>query len=98
MGPQHLGSYHVVVLLGEQQDPAHVRLVVVERVQFGRGHMEGAVLREAVVQGVVEGQQVHVVHGKVVSVVAALQETHVDQGRSVEPGQCTFGYRNIFRH
>lgn len=77
--------YHAVVLLGEQQDSSYVGLVVVQRVQLGRRHVEGAVLGEAVVQGVVQGQQVHVVHGQVVGVVAALQVTHVDQRRPIEP-------------
>ena len=73
------------MLLGEQQDPPHVRLVVVQRVQLGRGHVEGPALGEPVVQSVVQGQQVHVVHRQVVCVVAALQEAHVDERRSVKP-------------
>lgn len=71
--------------LGEQQDASHVGLVVVERVQLGRGHVERPVLGETVVQGVVQGQQVHVVHRQVICVVAALQVTDVDERRSVKP-------------
>lgn len=78
--------YHMIVLLGEQQDSAHVGLVVVERVQLWRGDVEGSIFREAVVQSVVKGQQVHVVHGQVVCVIPTLHVAHVDQRRSVESG------------
>lgn len=72
--------------LGEQQDASYVGVVVVEGVQLRRGHVEGPRCWEAVVQLLVEGQQVHVVHRHVVRVIGALQEAHVDQGRPVEPG------------
>lgn len=74
------------MLLGEQQDSSHVRLVMVQRVQLGRGHVERPVGGEPVVQSLIQGQQVHVVHGQVIRVVTALLEANVDQRRSVEPG------------
>lgn len=58
---------------------------MIEWVELRGGDVEGALLREPVVQGRVEGHQVHVVHGQVVRVIAALQVAHVDQGRAVEP-------------
>ncbi len=72
------------MFLGEQQDSSHVGLVVVQRVQLRRGHVERSVLWETVVQSVVQRQQVHVVHRQVVCVITALQVTHVDQRRSVK--------------
>lgn len=88
--------HQLVVLLGEQQDAADIGLVVVEGVELWGGHMEGPCLREAIVQLLVEREQVHVVHGDVVCAVAALQEAHVDECRPVEPvqdGQGWAGYR-----
>ena len=78
------GPYHVVMLLGEQQDSSHVGLVVVQRVQLGRGHVERSLLGETVIQSFVQRQQVHVVHGQVVGVVPALRVADVDQRRSVK--------------
>lgn len=75
------------MLLGEQQDSSYVRLVMVKGVQLRRGHVERTVLGEAVIQGLVQRQQVHVVHGQVVRVVPALQVAHVDQRGSVESGR-----------
>lgn len=72
------------MLLGEQQDSSYVGLVVVQRVQLGRGHVERSVLGETVVQSFVQRQQVHVVHRQVVCVVTALLVTHVDQRCSVK--------------
>lgn len=77
-------QYHVVMLLGEQQDSSHVCLVVVQRVQLRRGHVERPALRETIVQSVVQRQQVHVVHRQVVCVVPALQVTHIDKRRPVK--------------
>lgn len=79
-------SYQLVVLLGEQQDASYVGVVVVEGVQLRRGHVEGSRCWEAVVQLLVEGQQVHVVHRHVVRVIGTLHKAHVDQGGPVEPG------------
>lgn len=75
------------MLLGEQQDSSYVRLVMVKGVQLRRGHVERTVLGEAVIQSLVQRQQVHVMHRQVVRVVPALQVTHVDQRRSVESGR-----------
>lgn len=89
------GPHQLVVLLGEQQDAADIGLVVVERVELWGGHVEGPCLREAIVQLLVEREQVHVVHGDVVCAVAALQEAHIDECRPVEPvqnGQGWAGY------
>lgn len=60
------------MLLGEEQDSSYIRLVVVKGVQLRRGHVEGPVLGEAVIQSLVQRQQVHVVHGQVVRLVPAL--------------------------
>jgi len=84
-GMSHLHAHHLIVLLGEQQDAAHVGLIVVERVQLRGCHVEGSCLREAVVQLLVERQEIDVMHRDVVGVVAALQEAHVDQGCPVKP-------------
>lgn len=73
------------MLLGEQQDSSHVRLVVVQRVQIRRRHVKWSILREAIIQSVIQRQQVHIVHRQVVCVISALQVTHVDQRRSVKP-------------
>lgn len=81
------GPHQLVVLLGEQQDAANIGLVVVERVELRGGHVEGPSLREAIVQLLIEREQIHVMHGNVVRAVAALQEAHVDEGRPVEPVQ-----------
>lgn len=82
--PVPSGQYHLVMFLGEQQDPAHVGFVVVKRMQLGRSHVKRSVCRKTVVQSVIERQQVHVVHGQVVGVVATLQEADVDQRRAVK--------------
>lgn len=75
------------MLLGEQQDSSYIRLVMVKGVQLRRGHVERTVLGEAVIQSLVQRQQVHVMHGQVVRVVPALQVAHVDQRCSVESGR-----------
>ena len=49
--------------------------------------MEGPSLWEAIVQFLVEREQVHVVHGNVVCAVAAFQEARVDECCPVEPVQ-----------
>lgn len=85
--PPPTGPHQLVVLLGQQQDAAHVGLVVVERVELRGSHVEGPGLGEAIVKLLVEGQQVHVVHGDVVRAVAALQEAHVDERCPVKPVQ-----------
>lgn len=72
------------MLLGEQQDSSHIRLVVVQWVQLRRGHVERPVLGETIVQSVILRQQVHIVHRQVVRVVPALQVTHIDQRRPVK--------------
>lgn len=82
-----MGPHQLVVLLGEQQDAADISLVVVERVELWGGHVEGPSLRKAIVQLLVEREQVNVMHGNVVRAVAALQEAHVDKRRPVEPVQ-----------
>lgn len=76
----------MIVPLCEQQDSSHVGFVMVKRMQLRRGNMEGSLFREAIVQGLVEGQQVHVMHGQVVCVIPALHVAHVDQRCSVESG------------
>lgn len=81
------GPHQLVVLLGEQQDAAHIGLVVVERVELWGGHVEGPGLREAIIQLLIEREQIHVVHGDVVCAIAALQEAHVDECRPIEPIQ-----------
>lgn len=75
----------LVVLFGQQQNAAHIGLVVVERVELWGGHMEGPSLREAIVQLLIEREQVHIVHGDVVCAVAALQEAHIDECCPIEP-------------
>lgn len=47
--------------------------------------MEGPSLWEAIVQLLIEWEQVHVVHGNVVCAVAAFQEARVDERCPVEP-------------
>lgn len=86
------GPHQLVVLLGEKEDAAHVGLVMVERVELWGGHMEGPSLREAIVQLLIEGEQVHVVHCNVVGAVAALQEAHIDECCPVEPVQSSWGW------
>lgn len=49
--------------------------------------MEGPSLWEAIVQLLIEREQVHVVHGNVVCAVAAFQEARVDECCPVEPVQ-----------
>lgn len=66
------GPHQLVVLFGQQQNAAHIGLVVVQRVELWGGHVEGPGLREAIVQLLIEREQVHVVHGDVVCAVAAL--------------------------
>lgn len=47
--------------------------------------MEGPSLWEAIVQLLIEREQIHVVHGNVVCAVAALQEAHIDERCPIEP-------------
>lgn len=47
--------------------------------------MEGSVAGETVVQGVVKGQQVHIMHGQVICVIPALKEPHIYQRGAVKP-------------
>lgn len=49
--------------------------------------MEGPGLWEAIVQLLVEREQIHVVHGNVVCAVAALQEAHIDERCPIEPAR-----------
>lgn len=86
------GPHQLVVLFGQQQNAAHIGLVVVERVELWGGHMEGPSLWEAIVQLLIEREQVHVVHGDVVCAVAALQEAHVDECCPIEPMQDKQGW------
>lgn len=81
--------HQLVVLLGKQQDATDVGLVVVEWVELRRGHVEGPGLWEAIVQLLIEREQVHIVHGDVVCAVAALQKARVDECCPVEPVQGT---------
>lgn len=81
------GPHQLVVLFGQQQNAAHIGLVVVERVELWGGHMEGPSLWEAIVQLLIEREQVHIVHGDVVCAVAALQEAHIDECCPIEPMQ-----------
>ena len=81
------GPHQLVVLLREQQDAAHIGLVVVERVELWGGHVEGPSLREAIIQLLIEREQIDVMHGNVVCAVAALQEAHIDECCPVEPTQ-----------
>lgn len=84
---RHARPHQLVVLLGKQQDATNVGLVVVERVELWGGHVEGPSLWEAIVQLLIEWEQVHVVHGNVVCAVAAFQEARVDERCPVEPVQ-----------
>lgn len=79
------GANLLIMLFGQQQYSTHVGLVVVQGVQLGWGDVEGSLLREAIVQSLVLRQQVHIVHGDVVGVIATLQEANVDQGGPVKP-------------
>lgn len=72
------------MLFGEEQDAAYVGFVMVDGVQLWRGHMERPLRWKAVVQGLVHGKQVHVVHGYVVCLISTLQIAHVNEGGSVE--------------
>jgi hypothetical protein len=56
-------------------------------VELRGGHVEGPSLRETIVQLLVEGEQVHIMHSNVIRAVAALQEAHIDECCSVEPVQ-----------
>lgn len=84
---RHARPHQLVVLLGKQQDATNVGLVVVERVELWGGHVEGPSLWEAIVQLLIEREQVHVVHGDVVCAVAAFQEARVDECCPIEPVQ-----------
>lgn len=81
---QEADQYHVVMFLGEQQDSSYIGFVVVERVQLRWGHVERSILGETVVQSIIQGQQIHVMHRQIVGVVTTLQVAHVDQRRSVK--------------
>lgn len=78
-------GYHVVMLLGEQQNPSHVCFIMIQGVELWRGHMERSFLREPIVQSLIQRQQVHIVHSNIISVVPALCVAHVDERGSVKP-------------
>ena len=54
------------------------RTLPCERFRGGKGGV-------GVAEGGVEGQQVYVMHGEVIALLLRLQESHVDERRSIEP-------------
>ena len=72
------------MLIIQQQYSANEILVVIFWVELRCCDVEGPLLWIAVVEGEVLRQQVHVMHGHVVTQELRLQEADVDQTRTVE--------------
>ena len=71
----------------ERQNSSNKGLVVVARVEGGRGDVVGPRGRIAVLQLVVHREEVHIVHRDVVTAIATHEEPSVQETGSIEPGE-----------
>lgn len=78
-------SYTYEGIPRQEQYPPNKLLVVVERVEIGGGYVVHPGPGVGVGNGRVNWYQVHIMHSDIITVFATLQESNIDQRRSVEP-------------
>lgn len=69
----------------QEQYPPNKLLVVVEGVEIGGGYVVHPGPGVGVGDGRVNWYQVHIMHSDIITVFATLQESNIDQRRSVKP-------------
>ena len=78
-------THQLKVFSRERQNSPHKLLIVVERVEGGGGDVVGTGGRVAVLEVLVHGEEVHVVHDDVVTVTAGHEEPSVEETGTVKP-------------
>lgn len=78
-------SYTCEGIPRQEQYPPNKLLVVVEGVEIGGGYVVHPGPGVRVGDGRVNWYQVHIMHSDIITVFATLQESNIDQRRSVKP-------------
>ena len=78
---------HREVLFCNEKDASDECGIIVQRMVLGGWDVERPVPRERVVEVFIQGQEVNIVHGYIVTVRAALQDTYVDEGAPVKSAE-----------